>query len=87
LEAVTKIILKENKFKKAKWLSEVTLQIAWKRREIKSKGEKEKYIQLNAELQRIERRNKKAYFNEVRLEISSRKLETPRECFIHGWAQ
>ena len=58
-EAVIKTIPKEKKFKKAKWLSEEALQIAEKRREAKGKGEKERYIHLNAEFQRIARRNKK----------------------------
>ena len=51
----------EKKCKKAKWLSEETLQIAVKRREVKSKGEKERYKHLNAEFQRIARRDKKAF--------------------------
>ena len=59
-EVVTKTIPKEKKCKKAKWLSEETLQIAEKRREAKGKGEKERYIQLKAEFQRIARRDKKA---------------------------
>ena len=50
--------------KKAKWLSEETLQIAVKRREAKSKGEKERYSQLNAEFQRIARRDKKAFLSD-----------------------
>ena len=54
----------EKKWKKAKWLSEEALQIAVKRREAKSKGEKERYTQLNAELQRIERRDKKTFFSD-----------------------
>ena len=54
-EAVTKIIPRKKKCKKAKWLSEEALQIAEERREVKSKGERERYIQLNAELQRITR--------------------------------
>ena len=58
-----KTIPKEKKCKKAKWLSEEALQIAVKRREVKSKGEKERYKQLNAELQRIARRDKKAFFS------------------------
>ena len=53
-EAVIKIISKEKKCKKEKWLSEEALQIAEKRREVKGKGEKERYIHLNAELQRLE---------------------------------
>ena len=59
-EAVIKTIPKKKKCKKAKWLSEEALQIAEKRRELKGKGEKERYIHLNAELQRKARRNKKA---------------------------
>ena len=62
-EAVIKTIPKKKKCKKAKWLSEEALQIAVKR-EAKGKGEKERYIHLNAEFQRIERRNKKAYLSD-----------------------
>ena len=51
----------EKKYKKAKWLSEEALQIAVKRREVKNKGEKERYKHLNAEFQRIARRGKKAF--------------------------
>ena len=58
-EAVIKIILKKKKCKKAKSLSEEALQIAEKRREAKGKGEKERYIHLNAEFQRISRRIRK----------------------------
>ena len=54
----------EKKCKKAKWLSEEGLQIAVKRREAKSKGEKERYKHLNAEFQRIERRDKKAFISD-----------------------
>ena len=57
-EAVTKTIPKKKKCRKAKWLSEELLQIAEERREAKSKGERERYIQLNAEFQRIARRDK-----------------------------
>ena len=90
----------EKKCKKAKWLSGEALQIAVKRREVKSKGEKERYKHLNAEFQRIARRDKKAFFRDQcketeennrmennRLEISSRKLEIPREHFMQKWAQ
>ena len=59
-----KTIPMEKKGKKAKWLSEEALQIAVKRREVKSKGEKERYKHLNAEFQRIARRDKKAFFND-----------------------
>ena len=58
-EAGIKIILKKKKCKKAKWLSEEALQTAVKRREAKGKGEKERYTHLNAEFQRIARRDKK----------------------------
>ena len=58
-EAVTKTIPKKKKCKKANWLSEEALQIAEKRREAKGKGEKEGYIHLNAEFQRIARRDRK----------------------------
>ena len=59
----------EKKCKKAKWLSEEGLQIAVKRREAKSKGEKERYTHLNAEFQRIARRDKKAFFSDQCKEI------------------
>ena len=59
----------ENKCKKAKWLSEEALQIAVKRREVKGKGEKERYTHLNAEFQRIARRDKKAFFSDQCKEI------------------
>ena len=65
-EAVTKTIPEKKKCNKAKWLSEEALQIAEERREVKSKGERERYIQLNAEFQRIARRDKKALLNEQR---------------------
>ena len=55
---------KKKKCKKAKWLSEEALQIAEKRREAKGKGEKERYTHLNAEFQRIERRDKKAFLSD-----------------------
>ena len=63
-EAVTKTISNKNKCKKAKQLSEEALQIAEKRREMKRKGEKERYTHLNAEFQRIARRDKKAFLSE-----------------------
>ena len=97
-ETGSKTIHKKKKCKKAKWLSEEALQIAVKRREAKSKGEKERYTYLSAEFQRIARREKKAFFSdqckEIEknnrmeiLEISSRKLEIPREHFMQRWAQ
>ena len=64
-----KTILKKKKCKKAKWLSEEALQIAVKRREAKSKGEKERYTHLNVEFQRIARRDKKAFLNDQCKEI------------------
>ena len=63
-EAVIKTIPKIKKCKKAKWLSEDTLQIAEKRRETKGIGEKERYTHLNAEFQRIARRDKKAFLSD-----------------------
>ena len=63
-ETGIKTILMEKKCKKAKWLSEETLQIAMKRREVKSKGEKERYKHLNVEFQRIARRDKKAFLRD-----------------------
>ena len=68
-EAVIKTIPMKNKCKKTKWLSEEALQIAGKRREAKSKGEKERYKHLNAEFQRIARRDKKASFSNQCKEI------------------
>ena len=63
-EAVIKTILKKKKCKKEKWLSEEALQIAQKRREAKGKGEKKRYIHLNAVFQRIARRDKKAFLSD-----------------------
>ena len=96
-EAEIKTIPKEKKCKKAKWLSEEALQIAVKRK-VKGKGEKESYTHLNTEFQRIARRDKKAFLSDQckeieehnsrgRLEISSRKLEMPREHIMQRWAQ
>ena len=62
-EAVIKTIPKKKKCKKAKWLSEEALQMSMKRREAKSKGEKERYSHLNAEFQRLARRDKKAFIS------------------------
>ena len=66
---MTKIIPKKKKYKKAKWLSEEALQIAVKRRKAKDKGEKERYIHLNAEFQRIARKDKKAFLSDQCKEI------------------
>ena len=68
-EAVIKTIPKKKKHKKAKWLSEEALQIAEKRKEAKGKGEKEKYSHLNAEFQRIARRDEKAILSDQCKEI------------------
>ena len=68
-EAVIEIIPKKMKCKKAKWLSEEALQIAGKRKDAKAKGEKEIYTHLNAEFQRIARRDKKAFFSDQFKEI------------------
>ena len=63
-EVVIKTIPNKKKCKKTKWLSDKALQIAVKRREAKSKGERERYTQLSAEFQRISRRDKKVFLNE-----------------------
>ena len=68
-EALIKTILKKKKCKKAKWLSEEALQIAEKRREAKDKGGKERYTHLNAEIQRIARRDKKTFLSDQCKEI------------------
>ena len=67
-EEVIKTIPKKKNCKKAKWLSGEALPIAVKRREVKGKGEKERYVHLNAEFQRIARRDKKAFLNDQRKE-------------------
>ena len=68
-ETEIKTLPKKKKFKKAKWLSEEGLQIAVKRKEAKNKGEKERYKHLNAEFQRIARRDKKAFLRDQCKEI------------------
>ena len=68
-EAVIKTIPKKKKFKKAKWLSEAALQRAEKRKDMKGKGKKERYTHLNAEVQRIARRDKKAFLSDQCKEI------------------
>ena len=68
-ETGSKTIPKKKKCKKANWLSEEALQIAVKRREVKSKGEKKRYTHLNAEFQRTVRRDKKAFLSDQRKEI------------------
>ena len=72
-ETGIKTIPMEKKCKQAKWLSEEALQISVKRREVKSKGEKERYKHLNAELQRIARRGKKAFLSDQCKEIETNK--------------
>ena len=67
-EAGIKTIPKKKKCKRAKWLSEEALQIAEKRREAKGKGEKERYTHLNAEFQRIARRDKKDFLSEIEMQ-------------------
>ena len=97
-EAGIKTIPKKKKCKKAKWLSEEALQTAMKRREGKGKEEKERYTHLNIEFQRRARRDKNAFLSDQckeieennrmgKTEISSRKLEIPREHFLQRWAQ
>ena len=71
-ETGSKTIPNKKKCKKAKWLSEEALQIAVKRRESKSKGEKERYTHLNSEFQRIARRDKKAFLSDQCKEIEEK---------------
>ena len=96
-ETGIKTIPMEKKCKKAKWLSGEALQIAVKRREAKSKGEKERYKHLNAEFQRIARRDKKAFFRDQCKEIEEKnrmgktrdlfkKIRDNREHFMQRWA-
>ena len=81
-EAVIKTIPRKKKCKKAKWLSQEALQIAVKRREAKSKGEKESYIHLNAKFQRIARREKKAFLSNQCKEIEeNNRMEKTRDLF------
>ena len=97
-ETGIKTIPKKKKYKKAKWLPEEGLQIAVKRREAKSKGEKERYSHLNAEFQRIARRDKKAFLSDECKEIEEnnrmgktrdlfKKIKIPREYFMQRWVQ
>ena len=76
-----KTISKKKKCKRAKWLSEETLQIAEKRREAKGKGEKERYTCLNAEFQRIARRDKKAFLSDQCKEIEENRMGKTRDLF------
>ena len=93
-----KTIPMEKKCKKAKWLSGEAVQIAVKRREAKSRGEKERYKHLNAEFQRIARRDKKAFLNHQCKEIEEKKrmgktrdlikkIRDTNEHFMQRWAQ
>ena len=96
-ETLTKIIPKKKKCKKTKWLSEEALQIVEKRREVKGKGERERCIQLNVEIQRIARRDKKDLLSELCKEIEEnnkmgmtrdlfKKIGAIREHLMQGWA-
>ena len=80
-EAVIKTIPKKKKCKKLKWLFEGGLQIAEKRREAKGKREKESYTHLNAEFQRIARRDKKAFLSNQCKEIEENRMEKTRDLF------
>ena len=81
-EAMTQTIPKKNKCKKVKWLSEEALQIAEERRDVKGKTEWERYIQLNAEVQRLAGRDKKAFLNEHCKEIEeNNRVGTTRDLF------
>ena len=95
-ETVIKTIPKKKKCKKAKWLSEEALQIAVKGREVKRKGEKERYKHLNAEFQRIARRDKKVFLSNQCKEIEEnnrivktrdlfKKFEISREHSMQRW--
>ena len=97
-EVVIKATPKKKKCKKAKWLSEEALQIAKKRREAKDKGGKERYTHLNAEFQRIARRDKKALLSDQCKEIEEnnrmgktrdlfKKIRDARGHFMQRWAQ
>ena len=97
-EAVFKTIPKKKKCKKAKWLSEEALQIAEKRRKVKGKGEKERYIHLNAEFQRIAKRDKRAFLRDQDKEIEKynkmgktrdlfKKIRDIKGTFHERWAQ
>ena len=91
-DIVQEAVINKKKCKKAKCLPVEALQIVEKRREVKDKGEKERYTRVNAEFQRMARRDKKVFLSEQckeieennrkRLEISSRKLEIPWEFFM-----
>ena len=97
-EAGIKIIPKKKKCKKVKWLSAEALQIAEKRREAKGKEEKERYTHLNAELQRITRRDRQGFYSDQCKEIAEnnrmgktrdllKKIRDAKEHFTQKWAQ
>jgi len=97
-ETGIKTIPKKKKCKKAKWLSEEALQIAMKRRGVKSKGEKERYTHLNVEFQRIARRDKKAFLSDQYKEIEEnnrmgktrdlfKKIRHTMGTFMQRWAR
>ena len=97
-EVVAKIISKKKKCKKAKWLSEEALQIAEERREAKSKGERERYTQLNAEFQKTARRDKKTFLSEQckateennkmgKASDFFKKIRDTKGTLMQGWAQ
>ena len=96
-ETGIKTFPKKKQCKKAKQLSEEALQVVVKRRKVKGKGEKERYTHLNAEVQRIARRDKKAFLSHQCKEIEANnkmgktrdlfKLEIPREHFMQRWVQ
>ena len=96
-EAVIKTILKKKKCKKAKWLSDKPLQIAEKRKDSKGKGEMERYTHLNAQFQRIARREKKAFLSDQYKEIEENnrmgktrdliKIRDTKGTFMQRWAQ
>ena len=97
-EKEIKTISKKKKCKKAKWLTEEAVQISVKRREVKSKGEKERYSHLNADFQRLARRDKKAFHSDQCKETEEnnrmgktrdllKKWEIPWEYFMQRWAQ
>ena len=98
-ETGIKTIPRKKKYKKAKWLSEEALQLVVRGRKVRSKGEKERYTHLNAELPRIERRDKKPFLSNQCKEIEEnnrtgktrdlfkKQLEIPREYFMQRWAQ
>ena len=97
-ETGIKTIPKKKKCRKAKWLSDEALQIAVKRREAKGKGEKERYTHLNAEFQRIVRRDKEAYLSDHCKEIEEnnrmgktrdlfKKIRDTKGIFMQRWSQ